>query len=49
MKYPLAAAWAGCSNFHKYSLNPATVAEGLYTISAPFNPRHRAPSGKWRS
>ena len=35
--------------FHRYSLNPATVAEGLKTISAPFNPRARAPSGKWRS
>ena len=27
----------------------ATVAEGLNTISAPFSPSSRAPSGKWRS
>src|ERR1035441_7568113 len=40
---------AGCSSFHRYSLRPATVAEGLKTISAPANPRARAPSGKWRS
>ena len=30
-------------------VKPATVAEGLNTISAPFKPRQRAPSGKWRS
>ena len=30
--------------------NPsATVADGLKTISAPFSPSSRAPSGKWRS
>ena len=31
-------------------LNPsATVADGLKTISAPWRPSRRAPSGKWRS
>src|SRR5256886_3073068 len=25
IKYPLATACAGCSSFHRYSLNPATV------------------------
>ena len=39
----------GCSSSHKYSERPATVAEGLKIISAPFNPRARAPSGKCRS
>ena len=39
-------ACAGCSSFHKYCDRPDTVAEGLYTISAPFNPSTRAPSGK---
>ena len=34
---------------YKYSLSPATVADGLNTISAPFNPSARAPSGKCRS
>ena len=29
--------------------NPATVADGLNTISAPFNPSARQPSGKCRS
>src|SRR2546430_17581397 len=48
-KYPLATACAGCSNFQRYSESPATVADGLKTISAPFNPSARAPSGKWRS
>ena len=44
-----ATAWAGCSSFQRYSLSPATVAEGLKTISAPARPSSRAPSGKWRS
>ena len=44
-----ATAWAGCSSFQRYSLRPATVAEGLKTISAPPRPSARAPSGKWRS
>ena len=30
-------------------LQPATVADGLKTISAPLRPSSRAPSGKWRS
>ena len=34
---------------HIYSAdNPRLVADGLNTISAPFRPRHRAPSGKCR-
>ena len=48
-KYPFATACAGCSSFHRYSDRPATVADGFKTISAPFRPRMRAPSGKWRS
>src|SRR5213075_238951 len=48
-KYPFATACAGCSNFQRYSDKPATVADGLKTISAPFSPSARAPSGKWRS
>src|SRR2546428_12522816 len=49
MKYPFATACAGCSSFHRYCESPATVALGLNTISAPFSPRARAPSGKWRA
>src|SRR4051812_50167525 len=49
MKYPLATACAGCSSFQRYCDRPATVADGLNTISAPFNPSARAPSGKWRA
>ena len=30
-KKALATAWAGCSSLHRYSDNPATVAEGLNT------------------
>src|SRR6266545_2921605 len=35
IKYPFATACAGCSIRHRYSESPATVAEGLKTISAP--------------
>ncbi len=45
----MATACAGCSSFQRYSLKPATVADGLKIISAPFKPRQRAPSGKCRS
>jgi beta-ureidopropionase len=45
-KYPFATACAGCSSSHRYSESPATVADGLNTISAPFKPKMRAPSGK---
>src|SRR5258706_15117765 len=49
MKNPFATACAGCSSFQRYCDSPATVADGLKTISAPFSPRSRAPSGKWRA
>ena len=48
-KYWLATACEGISSFQRYSLNPATVALGLKTISAPLRPSSRAPSGKCRS
>ena len=32
-----------------FRLRPATVADGLKIISAPFKPKHLAPSGKCRS
>ena len=32
---------------HKCWLKPRDVAEGMKTISAPFKPSARAPSGKW--
>src|SRR5579862_9376233 len=41
-KYPLATAWAGCSSSHRYSESPATVADGLNTISAPLAEDSRA-------
>ena len=44
-----ATAAAGCSSSHRYWLRPATVADGLKTISAPLSPSARQPSGKWRS
>jgi len=45
MKTPLAAAEAGCSNSHRYLLNPATVAEGLTIYSAPLSAKALQPSG----
>jgi OOP family OmpA-OmpF porin len=44
-----ATAAAGCSTRQMYSDNPRLVADGLNTISAPFKPSARQPSGKWRS
>ena len=48
-KYSLATAAAGCSSFQRYDESPREVAEGLKTISAPFRPSARQPSGKCRS
>src|SRR4026208_1633802 len=48
-KYPFATAWATCSIRQRYSDRPREVALGMKTISAPFRPRARAPSGKWRA
>ena len=44
-----ATADAGCSSCHRYDDRPRCVADGLNTISAPFRPSARQPSGKWRS
>ena len=49
MKYSFATADAGCSSFHRYDDSPRLVADGLNTISAPFSPSARQPSGKCRS
>ncbi len=48
------AVMLGCGYFNplKGYMNLAdslSVAEGMKTISAPFSPSIRAPSGKWRS